>query len=247
MSNTFTFTGNSSILSCNIFPEVVLDENSDYSCALLELVTYHSIPNITEANNKVYYFWKTQLTKGTKQPKDGTPQSFEVPPGSYEAHEILDYIKHQFNEIGFSFEYKINKNTFKTTIKCSTLINIHKDQPDDIFRHIFGYSQNQIVLQDAKTESNDIIKISSQDVVRVQCNITSGSFVNGKTSHTIYEFATNKVDVGYKIIEQPKNLIYLPVIQKRLNQIEISLVDQNGAPIDFRGETITCRIHIKKD
>lgn len=246
-SNTFTLTSKSSQLSCSIFPEVVLDEKSEYSCALLELTTYHSIPNVTDSNNRVHFYWTRDEHKIVTGSDDGELVEFRVPVGSYEAHEILDYIKEYLNKYGFSFNYKINKNTLKTSIACSTALHVGPKYPGNIFYHIFGFLDENISDSDTEIYSDDIVKIASQDVVRVECNIVSGSFVNGKSSHTLHEFATNKVDVGYKIIERPKNLIYLPVVPKRLNYIEISLVDQNGKPIDFRGETVTCRIHIKKE
>lgn len=254
-SNTFTLTGKSSKLCCSIFPEVVLDEKSEYSCALLELTTYHSIPNITESNN-LFLFCAVRTESGenvTFAASDGISstelQEFKIPTGCYEADELLDYIKKRLGDFGFSFEYTIDKNTSKTKIKCNTAIYVgYENESTNVMKKIFGYNTDDNVLDANKeVESNDIIKIASQDVVRVECNIVSGSYVNGKSSHSIYEFATQKVDVGYKIIEQPRNLIYMPVATKRLNYIEISLVDQNGEPIDFRGETVTCRIHIKRE
>lgn len=253
-SYTFTLTGNSSILSCNIFPEVELDENSDYSCALLDLTTYHSIPNIVQGVNSACHFYMlTDEGRTTYSPTNGamgyTVEQVDLPTGCYEAVEILDFIKRKIVDFGFSFEYTIDKNTSKAKIKCSTALYIGDRLSNNILKSVFGYRNDLIgiIPLNTETESTDIIKIASQDVVRVECNITSGSYVNGKSSHTIYEFATNKVDVGYKIIERPRNLIYLPVVLKRLNHIELSLVDQNGESIDFRGETVTCRIHIKKD
>lgn len=247
MSTTFTLTGNSANLSCSIFPEVVLDENSEYSCALLELTTYQTIQNVNLANNRVHYYATGEDQKAATGPSDGHLYQFRVPPGSYEAHEILDYIKHIFSQFDFRFEYNINKNTSKVIIKCSTAICIPPPDDCNIFRSIFGFTTEKICPLNEYVYPQNIIKIANQDVVRVECNLTTGSYVNGVSSHTIYEFATNKVEVGYKIIEQPRNLIYLPVAYRRLNYIEISLVDQNGEPIDFSGETVTCRIHVKKD
>lgn len=144
---------------------------------------------------------------------------------------------------GITFEYSINKNTFKMTIKCS--VDILFTDTNTIGK-VLGFSCRQI-FKDIETESSDIIKISTQDIIRVECSIVTGSFINGRRCHSIYEFASNKVNVGYKIIEVPNNIIYLPVVPKRINFIQISFVDQNGESIDFRGENITCRIHIKRE
>lgn len=246
-SFTVTLTGQSSELSSTFFPEIVLDENSEYSCGLLDLTTFHSIPNITWKNDTLVYIKDEKKPEGYedipehqgKLPYDYIP----VPTGSYEAAEILDYLKDELKKRGITFLYGINKNTLKTSIKCSVdlLFNfknsVHK---------MFGFKCIGI-KNGVWTESEDIIRISNQDIIRVECNIVSGSFINGKRCHSIYEFPSNKVNVGYKIIEQPKNIIYLPVVPRRINYIQISFVDQNGENIDFRGENITCRIHIKKE
>lgn len=245
-SYTFTFTGNSSELSSTFFPELVLDDKSEYSCALLELTTYHSIPNVTAANNKIYFYLDPDGESPAISDENALICVEKIPVGSYEAEEILEYIKVILNQNKFSFEYTINRNTFKTSVTCSTTLAIGDQFRDNILTKIFGFTDSKSIPKDTFKESNEVVKITSQDVVRVECNIVSGSYINGKRSQSIYEFATNKVNVGYKIIERPNNLIYLPVNTKRINFIQISFVDQNGDLIDFRGESITCRIHIKK-
>lgn len=242
-SFTVTLTGHSSELSSSFFPEIVLDEDSEYSCGLLDLTTYHSMPNITWKNDALAFIANAEGFESTPDYQPGLDYSMiTVPTGSYEAVEILEYLKKKLDERKFTFDYKINKNTLKTMIKCSADLlfgftnSIHE---------VFGFKCSGI-KRGTWTESEDIIRISNQDIIRVECNIVSGSFINGKRCHSIYEFASNKVNVGYKIIEQPKNIIYLPVVPRRINYIQISFVDQDGELIDFRGENITCRIHIKK-
>lgn len=237
-SFTVTLSGNSSELSNTFFPEIVLDERAEYSCGLLDLTTYHSIPNISSNNNTFHY-----TVHDANEPDVAIKNnSIKIPTGSYEADEILEYIKNSLKDENITFTYKINKNTLKTTIKCSADIDFRN--PNSI-RKVFGFPA-ELIKSEVETESSDIVKISTQDIIRVECDIISGSFINGKRSHSIYEFACNKVGVGYKIIEQPKNIIYLPVVPRRIKSIAISFVDQNGELIDFRGENITCRIHIKK-
>lgn len=50
---------------------------------------------------------------------------------------------------------------------------------------------------------------------------------------------------GYKIVEVPANVIYLPVNAKRLSSITLKITDQEGNLVNFRGETITIRLHLK--
>jgi len=41
--------------------------------------------------------------------------------------------------------------------------------------------------------------------------VIGGSYVKGRTQNTIYSFFPN-VSPGYKIVKNPRNLAYLPVI-----------------------------------
>lgn len=78
-----------------------------------------------------------------------------------------------------------------------------------------------------------------------ECNLIKGSYLNEQPSHTIHEFSPI-VPPGYKIIEAPHNVIYFPVTVKSIHNISLSIIDQKNRLINFRGETITLRLHIKK-
>lgn len=230
-SITLTLTGSSSSLNAYFHPEIELDNHYNYSCSLLDLHTYNSIPNIHENNNKLYY-----------TNADGISDFITVPVGSYEIHEIATYLHNILKEKGITFNMKGNKNTMKCIIECDVILDF---RPNDCIGSVLGFSKR--VLSDERMyKSDNIINIHHINIIRIDCDLTTGSFHNGERSHTIYEFSPS-VSPGYKIMEQPKNLIYLPVIRRRINTINISVVDQNGDLVDFRGETITCRIHIKRD
>lgn len=236
-SFTVSLTGNSSELTATFFPELVLDERYEYSCGLLDFTTYHSIPNVNSRNNCLEY----SLVNGNST-KMG---EIIIPIGSYEADEVLQYIKSSMHDRDISFEYYINKNTLKTRFMCSA--KIFFGLGNNSILNLFGFNATQTFVPNTWHESDSIVKISKSNVIRLECNIVTGAYINGKLCHSIYEFASNKVDVGYKIIEQPRNIIYLPIVRKRIDFIQITIVDQEGAPIDFRGEDITCRIHIRRD
>ena len=53
---------------------------------------------------------------------------------------------------------------------------------------------------------------------------------------TIYSFFL-AVSPGYKIVETPANLVYLPITLDAIYIIETSLTDQNGQQLNLRGET----------
>ena len=51
---------------------------------------------------------------------------------------------------------------------------------------------------------------------------------------------------GYTIIENPQNLLYLPIIADTIHSITIWLTDQNGNGLSLRGENLSMRFHLRE-
>lgn len=138
-SLTVTFSGKSPLLQCNFLPEIVLDEDREYSCALLDLII------------------KTN---------------------------------HKFN----------------------------------------------------------VQEIVNLDLLYINCDIISESYINGVHNQIIHQFATRAaVAKGQTFAEVPKHLNYFPIKSKTLRSIQISVVDSNGNLIKITGGEISCRINIRRD
>lgn len=120
----------------------------------------------------------------------------------------------------------------------------------------------KVYANGTRYEGNKVVKCDYHiDRVRINCDLVaeSGSFHNMYPTHLLHEFHTafalhiegvsnNDTDYYYKMVEQPKNVIYLPVNRPRINSINVTLTDQNNNPI-FTYDTeveLYCRIHIKK-
>lgn len=222
MSFTLSITGSSSTLVTNQSPALQLD--GEYECGLLYLSTFNSIPNIDNRNNKFYY---------------GENDVIEIPEGSYELQDLNDYLQSRVQ--GCSLKLSCNNNTLKTTILCSK--NIYFNKKNSIGK-ILGFG-NETVQANILRESLFPIAILSTTIVRVECDIVSGSFVNGKPSHIIHEFVPN-VPPGYRIIEIPRNIIYFPVTQNSLSSLKISILDINNNLVNLRGEEIQIYLHLRK-
>lgn len=245
-SFTVTLTGKTSELSTSIYPEIVLDPGYEYACGLLDFTTYHSIPNITDANNVLHY--TQHIVTKNKAGKSITTNyncKLIIPVGSYELVELLEYIKKKLHENKVSFDFQIDKKTLKVSIKADVDFNFFENS-QSIHRVLGFKNTNELKISNQFQTSDDIVRISNVNIIRIECNIVSGAYINGNACHSLFEFASNKVTIGHKIIEQPSNVVYMPVAAKRIDFIQLSIVDQDGELIDFRGEDITCRIHIKR-
>ena len=52
---------------------------------------------------------------------------------------------------------------------------------------------------------------------------------------------------GYKIIKvNLREDTYLPINKSQISSISIGLIDQDNNPIDFQGDTVTIRFHLRK-
>lgn len=94
----------------------------------------------------------------------------------------------------------------------------------------------------------NIKKLSDLGLIRVNCDIISGSYINGKQCHIIHQFAAGAARVkGNTFSEYAKHLNYFPINSKHLQSIQISFVNPKGELINFYDSDISCRIIIKRD
>ena len=222
-SFTLSLSGTSSILETNFFPPIDL-HGKNYVLGLIELLTYNSIPNIEENKNKFYV----------------DKYNLQLPVGSYELADIEKFLKDKLEPRDVSLFLKANNNTLTSEIQCSHKIDF---RPIDSINEILGF--DKILLEENTLHtSSKPVKIVKVNSLCVECNITSGAYNNGEKVHTIHEFFP-VVPAGYKIIEIPSKVIYLPVTVKEINFLQIKIVDQNGDLVNLRGENITVRLHLK--
>lgn len=271
MSITLTLSGETSSLNSYFYPEIELDEKSEYSCCLLDFYSYNSIPNINEKNNKFYYVVEKKIKNSSSKLNtenlarevikeyeevgviDGSiggnqemlqavdVKCIVVPVGAYEIEEVITFLNKEFEKQKVKIIITADKNTMKCSINSEFYVDFNKN---DCIGSVLGFSKR--LLHKGVNKSDKLVDIQHINNLRIDCDLVSGSFHNGKSTHTIYEFNPS-VDPGYKITEHPKHLIYLPINRRRISTVNVSVVDQDGELVNFRGEQITCRLHIKRD
>ena len=115
-----------------------------------------------------------------------------------------------------TFELYGNPNTLKAEIQCSE--NIDFTKPDTIGA-MLGFEPR--VYEAGKMHiSSRQVNIMAVNVIRINCNLVGSSYVNGKPSSAIYEFAPVATP-GYKIVEVPQSIIYVPVVAKNAREVVV--------------------------
>ena len=236
---SFIVSDNQSRILTRFNPPLHLKEGRSYEMALVNLETYYSIPNIHAGNNSFRY-----------SPDDGASWfPIELSTGSYGIEDINDEIQRQLrlNKHKTKIILDANRATLRATLTLARSYQVDFNVSNSI-SSVLGF-ERQIYTFDRATngysEGEHIVNIISINSILVNSDIISGSYVDGTQQSTIYSFFP-AVDPGMKILQTPKNLVYLPVTLRTINRMETYLTDQNGTPIDLRGEHLTIRFHLRE-
>ena len=150
----------------------------------------------------------------------------------------------QYDKASDKDSIKIFANT--NTLKSEMFLN--NNCKVDFVRY---YSINSLLGFDSKHyssgfhESENKVNILTINSILVNIDIISGSYVNGSTQLAIYSFFPD-VSTGYNIIENPHNLIYLPITSDTIHSITIWLTYQNENGLNLRGDYLAMRFHLRE-
>lgn len=229
-SLTVTITGKDpAALVSNFFPPLELTSGEWYA-GLLDFTTYNSIPNVESGKNNVF-----PIIKGTES------KLIEIPTGAYEIDDIATFLKIATGDRKFSL--RPNNNTLHCEIYSSFDIDFNLSEHS--ICEILGFKSKTKLEANKLHISETPVNIIKVNVIQIRCNIVQGSYKDGQNQHILHSFYPT-VEPGFKIVETPAHVIYLPVNVQRVDNITLSVVDQVGDIINFREEVITIRLHLKR-
>ena len=221
-------------------PKLELDKDKVYEIALVNLETYYSFPNIDETNNVFVY-----------SPDNGNSWvKIKIPEGSYEIDDINNTIQHEmekrghYDEINEDYYINIapNTNTLRSVLILEKGYQVDFNQQNSLAR-VLGFTGAKYT--EGFHESENVVDILRINSILVNIDIISGSYVNGTTKSTIYSFFPD-VSPGYKIIESPVNLVYLPITLDTIDSLNVTITDQDYHLLNLRNEKLTIRFHIRE-
>ena len=221
-------------------PKLELDRDKVYEIALVNLETYYSFPNIDETNNVFVY-----------SPDNGNSWvKIKIPEGSYEIDDINNTIQHEmekrghYDEINEDYYINIapNTNTLRSVLILEKGYQVDFNQQNSLAK-ILGFTGAKYT--EGFHESENVVDILRINSILVNIDIISGSYVNGTTKSTIYSFFPD-VSPGYKIIESPVNLVYLPITLDTIDSLNVTITDQDYHLLNLRNEKLTIRFHIRE-
>jgi hypothetical protein len=240
MDRLLEFSRRTSELSQDFYPSIILKPDCNYVVGLYSLSTYNSLTNIKEGVNDVIGF---KIQKTDPKTKEQSSSEFEVslPAGSYEIAQIEENIKQAIHDY-FKFSLSVEPKTMRVQMECDQTVVF---SGNNSIRDILGFENN--VYLPGYHISERVPQITALNTINVECNIVAGdgSFRNGKKSHTLYSFYPD-VPTGYKLLERPTNILFLPVSTKEISNVTLRLTDQYGHLVNFNNEEITIHLILRQ-
>jgi len=233
-----TVSGKSSLIHTNFNPPLVFPSGCHYEIACCGVETYYSFPNIDDDDNKV----QVSFDEGKSW------MQLEVPKGCYNITSINIVLRRLIKDKKSDKKDYFCLKPDHASLQCIiTLKKIWLDFRGDkgSLRTVHGFDQ-KIYKDDegGRHVSEHIVNILRVNTVLVHCDVVKLSRRNGIPSPIIYNFFPN-VAPGYKIVDKPKNLIYLPLTLNIISQMTCWLTDQDDNALDLRGEELSLTFHIK--
>ncbi len=227
MAYTFSFTLTDSSTTRYYSDEIIVAVD-DWEIGLVNFQSYYSIPNVTLDNDRI-------LTITV----DDNYNFIRLPVGAY----TLEDLNSAINTNLFPGQY-VNLTLHGPTNRVHLRSNLDIDFREGSLAPLLGFNPGRYI-HDRDHYAQHAPNLAPVEMIRIHCNIVQGSYEEEAHAHILHEFSPT-IPTGYKIIEAPDHVIYLPLNVKRITEITLRVTDQDNKPLDFRGERIYIRLELKR-
>ena len=213
-----------------------------FKIAVTFLSAYNGIFNVTNSNNKFYFF---------KSISDDDHIQISIRPGVYEIEALNNEMKRiiideeYYTEANYPFTIKPDFNTLGSIIEISPQGPIVSFTPNDSIGELLGFGKTTIYEE--YNISPNPVDIISFDNIFIECDIARGMIYRGKQSNIIHNW-TMTVNPGYKYIERFFGGITWYMVQSKdiISSICFKLKNENNQLVSFNGQSVTFRLSIKE-
>ena len=216
--------------------------NKQYKIAITFLSAYNGIFNVTNSNNKFYFF---------KSISDDDHIQISIRPGVNEIEALNNEIKRiiidegHYTEVEYPFHMKPDFNTLGSITEISPQGPIISFTPNNSIGELLGFGKTTIYEE--YNISPSPVDIISFDNIFIECDIARGMIYRGKQSNIIHNW-TMTVNPGYKYVERFFGGItrYMMESKDIISSICFKLKNENNQLVSFNGQSVTFRLSIKE-
>ena len=216
--------------------------NKQFKIAITFLSAYDGIFNVTDSNNKFYFF---------KSISDDDHIQISIRPGVYEIEALNNEIKRiiideeHYTESNYPFIIQPDFNTLGSIIEISQQGPVISFAPNDSIGQLLGFSKTTIYEE--YNISPNPVDIISFDNIFIETDLAKGMIFKGKRTGIIHNF-TMDVNPGYKYIEKFHGGVQWYMMEEKdvISSICFKLRNENNQLVSFNGQSVTFRLSIKE-
>ena len=216
--------------------------NKQFKIAITFLSAYNGIFNVTDSNNKFYFF---------KSISDDDHIQISIRPGVYEIEALNNEIKRiiideeHYTESNYPFIIKPDFNTLGSIIEISQQGPVISFAPNDSIGQLLGFSKTTIYEE--YNISPNPVDIISFDNIFIETDLAKGMIFKGKRTGIIHNF-TMDVNPGYRYIEKFHGGVQWYMMEEKvvISSICFKLRNENNQLVSFNGQSVTFRLSIKE-
>ena len=202
---------NQGILEMKIYDKIELNPNVSHKISLVSLDATSFFPNLTELNNKFYY------NNGTAN------KEITLHTGGYNITDYNTSIKEGIKSNGDNPDYitiELNTGTGRSKVILSNNYKVYFNK-NNTWRDVLGFPAADLTTNGVHT-STKIVDVQPTQKIHINCNLCSGTILNGKVSNVLYSFSNNK-KFGSSLTIRPNPLIPRKLLNTNIDKAKISI------------------------